>query len=63
MLRGLAAALPAGKTQMYGRGREAAAPRLARNSCFEIYLSGNRLEPTELQMALGELEWIGASKR
>lgn len=29
---------------------------------FQIYLSGNGLEPTEpSQMALGELEWIGAS--
>lgn len=30
---------------------------------FEIYLSGNGLEPTGLsQMALGELEWMGASE-
>lgn len=29
---------------------------------FQMYLSGNGLEPTEpSQMALGELEWIGAS--
>lgn len=27
---------------------------------FQIYLSGNGLEPSEpLQMALGELEWVG----
>lgn len=30
---------------------------------FQIYLSGNGLEPTEpLQMALGELEWMKVSK-
>lgn len=57
------AAASLGETQMYGEGR------VGEKSCdtasgseliFQIYLSGNGLEPSEpLQMALGELEWNG----
>ena len=58
-----ARALPVGKTQMYGRGRKSCNSTSGLELIFQIYLSGNGLEPSEpSQMALGELKWMGASK-
>lgn len=63
MLYGYAPVPPAVKTQMYGRGKKSCNSTSGSEFIFQIYLSGNGLEPTEpSQMALGEQEWMEVSK-
>lgn len=54
--------VPLGETQMYGEGwvgKESCDATSGSELIFQIYLSGNGLEPSEpLQMALSELQWV-----
>lgn len=65
VLYGYAPALPAGETQLYYIAGEEKLynSRSGFKLIFQIYLSGNGFEPIgPSQMALGELEWMRASK-